>query len=119
MSLDDAIAERVAERLDLRGLEDRIVARVVAELRAEDEWLSQAEFARRKGWSVDTVARKIAAGELEVQEFGVVELKKGDGTPVLNKNGGRRIRRSLRVRLRRRPTDGEIAVIAAQARAGS
>jgi hypothetical protein len=118
--IEAAIAEAVrsAMRDERPVLVAEIARQVIDELRAsaDAEWRSPAAHARAKGLSVDTVARQIARGDLDVQELSRVPLRGRNGEQLRDREGKPRWRRTLRVRLRRRPTDAEIAAIAAEAR---
>ncbi|HVV50498.1 MAG TPA: hypothetical protein VHO06_12610 [Polyangia bacterium] len=98
--IEQAIAEAVERAL--AAAEKRIVDAVVAEMARRwpepDGWHTRAELAEQLDVSVDTVDRRIAAGDstIEVQKIG----------------------RAVRCRLRPRPTEAEIARLAAEARAG-
>lgn len=99
--------------------EIRALRREVGELRGlvatkGDTWVSPSQWARAKGLSIDTAYRRIASGDVEVQELGRTALVDKDGAPLLDKHGQPRFRRTLRVRLARPVGAAEVRRIAAE-----
>lgn len=90
-----------------------------AELRAivadqADEWVSPAQWARANGCSVDTVSRRVAAGEIEARELGRTPLVGADGQQLRDRDGRPRYRRMLRLRLTRPASAADVRAVAAE-----
>ena len=99
--------------------EVRALRRELGELRAivgepGTRWVTQTEWARANGISTDTVARKVAAGEIEVREIGRKPMVDKAGKPLVDKHGAPRFRRCLRLKLSPPVSDIEVRQIAKQ-----
>lgn len=92
-------------RRELGELRDMVADRA-------NEWVTPARWAKAMGVSVDTAARRIERGEVEVRELARVPLRGRDGEQLVDREGRPRFRRTLRVRLTRPIAATEVRAVA-------
>ncbi len=115
MSLDAGLA-LIPVLLD----EVRALRREFGEMRArtaegEARWLTQTAWAKARGVSVDTAARLVERGEVEVMEVAPpVALKGPDGEQLRDRQGRPRFRRNIRLKLSAPVSRAEVRAVAAE-----
>ncbi|HXJ18991.1 MAG TPA: hypothetical protein VMT03_02070 [Polyangia bacterium] len=114
MRLDDALSLVPVVLEEVRALRREVGELLARADEAGVRWVSPSEWARLNGCSVDTVTRRVATGEIESREIGRSPLGGADGQQLTDREGRPRYRRTLRLRLTRPATAGEVRSVAVE-----